>query len=495
LLSFHMIPQSMKRHASMLVVCVAVIVCLMTPASVQAHNWVHLGPHRSLVASVAKPCQARVGVQPHIQVGPQQQFQLGWSVGHGDSGTKNFYWVTLHSSDYDKLSLITQKDLDNYINNAPASARLSGVNWTKRHIAPKANAGLMNPGYFDRILTVNDTEYIPRDPVMVQRSNIGNADSTVNQYLFLANATASDVRVAYFNANYSWIESVSRFRNSFAEHTPYAGQSDYANFRLEGRKGPGDYIVHFWWGGYRDCVDVNLYPTRTTNRYGLPRANSTVTFQRLDHCEFTNVMNPSTQCSVIGAAVRNASVCLDRCKAMTRGGCLGVNAVRFNNPESALPYVENIPHFFYNNSQVADPNAMPPVQQGPCGYRTVKERVQNGCKVVNRNCNLTALNPGPEDYICYGLVPFRDQDLQAVEDYQIFNEPEDPRFLSTCWLRIDDNGFLDVPKLEPLTPKWNAGDKCVKCDFVKTAKDTPIPLIPKWEQSLSDKCKRCDRDL
>ena len=53
-----------------------------------------------------------------------------------------------------------------------------------------------------------------------------------------------------------WIIAVHKFRINFHK----AGDVDLAHFAFPPHTPPGQYIIHYAWGGYRDCVDVDLLP-------------------------------------------------------------------------------------------------------------------------------------------------------------------------------------------------------------------------------------------
>jgi hypothetical protein len=253
---------------------VCICVCLMSfahgPTLVSAHNWIQQSGHRATVASVAKPCQGRIGNQPHIQVAPNQMYQIGWSTGHGDSGSKTHYFVGLHSSDYNTLNFVNSTILEQYISQAPASAILSGPTWTKQHNhgIDATNPTYYNTSWFSKMYTAGDPEMIERDPVMITKSNFARAAAQTGTYKFLPAAVAGDIRVSYVSTVYPWIESVHRFMTGFTDNNPFSGQSSIANFKTEARKGPGDYIMFYMWSGYRDCIDINVQPTTVQNRYG-----------------------------------------------------------------------------------------------------------------------------------------------------------------------------------------------------------------------------------
>lgn len=85
----------------------------------------------------------------------------------------------------------------------------------------------------------------------------------------------------------------------------------------------------------------------------------------------------------------------------------------------------------------------------------------------------------------------RNQDNQVEEDYRVASEPADPVFYSTCWQMDQDRGFLNVPKIEPTVPKWDAGDQCVSCTFHATLAKVNQSAVPNWFSGLSTKCADC----
>jgi hypothetical protein len=60
-----------------------------------------------------------------------------------------------------------------------------------------------------------------------------------------------------------------------------------------------------------------------------------------------------------------------------------------------------------------------------CTFLTQHNLVKNDCPVYNTaTCNVTG---GPDDYICLGMNPLRDQAIQVAEDYEITDDPLDPK--------------------------------------------------------------------
>jgi hypothetical protein len=198
---------SSSRSSSSTVAMFAIIICIIAMVivpSADAHNWVG-NPSRATVASVTKPCQSRVGDQPHIQVNPGQTFQTEWSVGHGDSGTKNYYFVLVHADNYLNLLTATATDFETYIREAPNSAyQQNATMWKKRHITSTTDPDWVW-GYFDKTpLAKNDSRYIARDVNMNLRGKIRYSGNNFNEYFFYPNHTTKDLRVEYTSAKYPW---------------------------------------------------------------------------------------------------------------------------------------------------------------------------------------------------------------------------------------------------------------------------------------------------
>lgn len=173
---------------------------------------------------------------------------------------------------------------------------------------------------------------------------------------------------------------------------------------------------------------------------------------KVDHCEYFYITNAVTNCRIApltDGVHPDASQCIEDCKK--NNGCTGVQLTRVKNPEGTLGYTPNIPFTAYNDPPTAAPmkTAAPP---GPCEYISVDRRAKAGCKNVHPKCNITALAPKDDDYICYGLNPSRDINLQVQDDFSIVTEPSDPKFYSTCWVRVVNGGFLPT-LVDPIIPK------------------------------------------
>jgi hypothetical protein len=474
----------------------ALLALLVRPTA--AHNWLNL-PSRAQIAAVSVPCQTRVDPAPHLQVGPGQTFQLEWSTGHGETPTNAAYWVFLKEEAYNNLVDLTDSTLEDYLNKAPAGNVLVGDQWTRRHLSPfknyspgcvNCNNGSQYPAIFEAMLTSADARFVTRNPISVKKSLQWWHDD-VRQFWYPAATTNGDKRAQYHSDKYPWIISVHKF--GIPAHWP--DEYDLATFSFPNVVEPGNYIAHWKWGGYRDCTDVNIQAQATvSNPWGLVQsANLSATFARLEHCEFTNVLNPSTNCRVMTGA--NASQCLTDClKLDGTFGCTGVQAVLKTNPAGTLPYTPNFPYKKYTRIQSAF-DVFPPLEIGPCDSRTIHKR--RTCPDIEPMCDDTAIAGPADSYICYGLTPYRDQDFQVAEDYVISTDPRDPGFYSTCWVRLAPGGFLPYPPPATPAPVWRVGEQCLSCDWLANT----LPTFPKsssappWGLGLTTDCRDCSTAL
>jgi hypothetical protein len=204
-----------------------------------------------------------------------------------------------------------------------------------------------------------------------------------------------------------------------------------------------------------------------------------------------------------------------------------VQVVRNSNPPGAFNPTVNIPYIPYNYDQAAIDAGGP----NPCGQLSVDARVTQGCpesvpKYSSYWCDPTnapgGMNLGPNDFMCYGLIPMRNQDNQVEEDYTIATEPVDPVFYSTCFeivppgqslscssasqqllrmfcfslllpslVLLRSGGFLNSVPYQYVPPSWDANDVCVDCDFHKKLYKLNNTQVPDWTNSISPVCKDC----
>lgn len=261
-------------------VALLALAALSSPAPAMAHNYIK-SQHRAQEAAVSRPCQARLGNQPHVQVARRQPFEVEWSNGHGESKLP-VWFVVLHESNYNELLADNLTAIINdYINLAPASAYLNNsvdgsgrsmaYMWEKQHVRLANDP--TNPMYF---LEQGSASVPPTDPAFIEREatymakahptrfNERAAKSTTNpivQQRLKPEYNRPDKRVDYRSNKYPWIESVHRFPIPFSgtepvdaaggktDHEIFNDQSSIIRMAIEARSGPGDYVVYFDWAG------------------------------------------------------------------------------------------------------------------------------------------------------------------------------------------------------------------------------------------------------
>lgn len=458
------------------------------PAS--AHNFV-ITPSRALIASVTAPCQARVNPAPHLQVIPGQKFQLEWTVGHGHQNDFPTYFVMLRERDYHQLKASKlETSLEEYLANAPS--RLTGPVWTRSHLAPWDHysgtcSGCNNGDAVLEPVYPTDSRYIGRNKAAVQKGT-RPGDKNVTQFWYKdTDELNADARAQYNSSKYPWIVAVHRFH--VRTHWPF--EYDMATFSFPGGWASGNYIIHYMWGGYRDCTDVHLMPpspTQVANPWGQLGANFTESFVRLDHCEYTFVRNPSTTCTPITNG--NISKCWTDCLGQGPNACSGIQVVRKTNPIGTMPYTPNFPYKRYTPVQ-SSLDARPPFETGVCDSWTIHRR--RNCADINTGCSTSISSMADSDYMCYGLAPYKDVDRQTVDDYTVTNDPTHAGYYSSCFVRIQAGGFLPYPLAYKPPIDWRVGDKCLDCNWVEnTYKKLGLKQAPNWLDGIATDCTNCD---
>ena len=248
-----------------------------------AHNWIFNPSTRvtGAKASTTRPCRARRTNIPDVHVNPGQEFEAEWSTGHGndDNGGGNYFTV-VKADDEEMLLLVSKPLLDDYIDSAPASKHwMPHAHWEKRHLswnstqngngaAPKGGTDNVNHENEGKVLMspLSDLHYIKRS-VAAKCGVVGHpyraptsgddcieVSGGMQQWTYTTAAAATDANVAYTNPKYPWIISAHRF----ALEGGWTQQADIARFKID--QPPGEYVLHWSWSGYYDCIDVAVLP-------------------------------------------------------------------------------------------------------------------------------------------------------------------------------------------------------------------------------------------
>ena len=288
----------------------AVALGLLAAEGASAHNWLRSISSRARnVASTMAPCRVRTQfAYPSIQVSTQRLFDpaymlharrhrtwlpfgqvnanttfvMEWATGHG--GYTDI--VFIHAKDYLMLQKASDRLLSKYIYEAPPEAHelFRGPQWARNHL------GNVNPS------SVRDTcdeslyswqctafEINQSHPQFVHRP-WGRHSSQLGYH---EGERAGDVRIAYSHPEMPWLLALHRFKITWH----YPKNADTAHFRFPPGTPAGQYIVHYKWGGYLDCVDVDVLPDHKPvpqtkeGIYGY-RPDEPDSYLKNDHCQY-----------------------------------------------------------------------------------------------------------------------------------------------------------------------------------------------------------------
>lgn len=276
------------------------ILSLAQPAD--THNWVMTPSRASREASTTGPCRGRRNPNDkHAQVGPGQDFVVQHATGHGG----NTVWVLLHGSNESWLSHRNFNAMVRaYINEGPSHGatnmaqhprfqRMHGV--TNRHLRGFNNqAQTLLAEWYNGTVPPTDPYY------MTHRTN-----PTDNLYRFTDAKLADDKYMSYSSPRYPWIEAAWIYTMVGGPAFDY----DSIRARVPGFAGPGHYIMHWRWGGYFDCIDVEHFTDRQVPEDQIDGvASPGNTWGKVDHCQYTNPLRVLSRCM---PANGGAQKCLD----------------------------------------------------------------------------------------------------------------------------------------------------------------------------------------
>ncbi len=187
------------------------------------------------------------------------------------------------------MSAARRRTLDKYVKEAPPSASelYQGDFWQKNHVGKRegTSASEHDCEYLGtKIFFMCRTFYIKKGhPMYVNRA----AGANRNQQGYFPHLRKNDLRLAYKNPNLPWIVALHRFE--IRGHYPQS--ADTAHFRFPPGTPAGQYIAYYYWGGYRDCVDIDVLPDHkpvTPTKRGIYgyRPNEPDSYIKTDHCQY-----------------------------------------------------------------------------------------------------------------------------------------------------------------------------------------------------------------
>jgi len=431
-----------------------------------AHNWL-FSPSRARKASTVIPAPAKTAERnPHYQVGAGQEFGVEWATGHPGSF---YFFVVLKATDVHRLSDHTTDMLNDYLDNAPESAfiydseRFQRMHISCTHQYPNGNSnrdcpstGWNSGSQFEREITPEDSFYFDREAAW------GSTPSDMTHFKFSADKLAYDVRAAYENPNYPWIEAVHKFRVTYR----WPREWDIARFSLPARQGSGEYMIHMLWRGYRDVIDIDVLPEPANDVYGSPGGVNE--WRKTDHCIYPNYYDHSnTQCRYFQAGEEdNISACQQYCQS--RGNrCNALNVVPVFTPEVV---------------KIAGETPAPAV---PWNKKCRQDRIPGWADENTMVCYTFKAKAPTYD----GFNP-ETEDIWIIRD----NDPLDPVFYSSCYRRAVKRAFegnVACPLCEE-TPvsteaKWDINNRCLSCEAASAPHDPSTVKL--WQ--TSEVCEKC----
>ena len=443
---------------------------------------------------------------------PGQQFHIEWSNGH--SRSTHFFALLRAEHEY-RLASVNEPLLEEYLREAPAgavsNAEYAGPQWRKRHLGwasrqakgnADSHADFLAEGKVNINNSKSDPEYLER-PAAFCWSHLGqhknSPDSNGNCYVvedltlykYPTAAHAEDLHVAYSSAKHPWLLAVHRFRQT----NSWPQQMDIAPFEVPSGSAPGQYIMYYYWRGYRDCIDIDVLPPSSPippaspAMYGVE--DSTLqSWQRIDHCQYER----GSYVTFEGSGDPTA------CHKSSGGTCFIIPPPGQTNSagETAAEALANCQTRCDRNknrckSIVVVPGRMPsavaPVELG------ASPNIPWGVG----NCAQSCLDAEPAgSSICYGLKGLANKNVE--EEWTVADrDAEDEIWYSTCYRRIPGYSFGGVRcgnecyggggASQPVS--WRFEEQCVSC---ATAERNAVGAnVPFWELAPPGQCVACNR--
>ena len=312
-----------------------------------------------------------------------------------------------------------------------------------------------------------------------------------------------DKRVSYYNPKYPWIEAMHYFHNPGNR----AREWDAARITMPAKRGPGEYLVEMRWAGYRDMIDVDVLPEPAVDIYGsmMPEFK----WNKVDHCQYVTHRGPDARgwpgtCFPItnvypeaegfpllgqsgggvGSKLRykrphyDVSAVMEMTTELNMWGRIdGINVVPLRNPPLVRPAADHV-----NIPQNLDSRFLT-----DCDFERFAELYP---EAYARNDTLVG----------YWVTEDDRGNSEVDNPWTIVdNDPADPVFYSTCFVRQSSWQHIGNPpcvqcEKQSLQRRWKYGEYCISCElaehyaFVSANNAT---VAPWWE--FADTCQNCDK--
>ena len=414
-----------------------------------------------------------------VAVKKGQSFPIEWSSGHPG---RNIYFTIVKAADEGRLKDFTEDMLDDYIKQAGSGKNLIKgnshkhrkvqVRWkpdasdndaVKQRAKKKRDTDPFSitpneRNYFDGEIKSSDSDFISRsnDPEKWRCDYLNSCKKPyqTKQYRYKKNNV--DALVFNNDGKYPNIVGVGRY---LLEPLGRGMDHDLANVVFPNSAATGDYIIQFRYQGYRDCLDVKVFPKSET----VPQLTSKTQAIKIDHCEFPKgrISNQKTsqlgKCELIKPG-QNGKTALKRLveDCENEKACDGVNVI----PMVVSPAVKF---------------KAPPNLPSNCNFQALKNSAGSSATASFIAYRVKAKRAQPPLYLNHRIAP---------------QDAEDQTFFSTCYLKTTTTQLGGSGGETAVTTRNIFNLKCISCeDAVRNAKLGRFE-IAKWD--ITNECKICN---
>ena len=467
-----------------------------------AHNWIegtrgrasNLGANQ--FCSPTFPQINRNSIQ--MQVGVRQNFVVEWAAAHGDYT----YWIVIHDDARANVTMLTRKFMDDWLRGCPgggfANSTTTGMKYHRfrpnQNLASNslvngqsdgtltyAQAFFPTPIYNGSVWTAHSINGERPNTFFRDNSKIGlNVVTTpgptvitpFNASLYPKSMLAeynkslllNDRRCSYENSSFPWIETIHRY-----QHHDVSTAFATALMRIEARKGPGRYQVHYKWASYCDVIDVDVKANTVAAPYGVPINASDLEYDIAHHCWFEKPR-------VVGQCLEVVTT-PQQCQAIC-------------SAHSACKAFQMLP-LQLDSSQGKSFGLFPERSYIPWGLNDLCDKSQ------------FAKAPKSGSMICFPIYQFQNDLNSARPLWSFTDDPDHQGFYGTCYIKPRAVSFATFTQVDvDAMDKFRFQSKCVPCDnigqnltaprwgpqqnFCTDCKKTPaspkqLPAVPAWK--------------